>query len=330
MNENKIGRKFKVLSLFDGMSCGQISLDNIGISTSKGNLEYYASEIKPHGIAVTQYNYPNTIQLGDVTKVSFKDGILYSENGEFEVGNFDMVIGGSPCQNFSILCISEKRKGLDGEKSKLFYEYLRILKEVSPEYFFLENVASMKEQDRNELDAYLGVESIKVNSNLVGGVHRNRLYWTNIPHGGINPAPSSWQDYISEGYVNKEKSPCLLEGHSRPTADKLRLTRRYLDKSLIPVVFKSEDHYKELLDHYNRNYKGLSAKEVDAKRHHIDNSIYDGVRILTSEEMERLHGVPEGYTTPVSRNEAASLLGDGWHVPTIERFFINLKEGGTE
>lgn len=120
--------KLKVLSLFDGMSCGQIALNGIGIK----DYTYYASEIKPHAIKVTQKNYPNTIQLGDVTKVKYEDGILYSENGEFEVGDIDLVIGGSPCQNFSAACIKEKRLGLDGEKSKLFYEYLRILEEVNP------------------------------------------------------------------------------------------------------------------------------------------------------------------------------------------------------
>lgn len=310
-------KKLKVLSLFDGMSGGQVALEQLGYSSRLNNLEYYASEIKPYGIESTQHNYPETIQLGDVTKVSFKDGVLYSEKGEFKVGQFDMVIGGSPCQNFSILCLTEKRKGLEGEKSKLFYEFLRILKEVNPKYFFLENVASMKEQDRKELDEYLEVESIKFNSNLIGGAHRNRLYWTNIPQNDIEVTDNKWQDYILDGYVNKEKCPCLLEGHSRPTSDKLRLTRRYLDKSLIPVVFESKEHYEKVIEHYTNNYKGLSAKEVDAIRDGIDNSIYDKVRILSKEEMERLQGFPEGYTSSVSRNQSASLLGDGWHIPTI-------------
>ena len=90
--------KLKVLSLFDGMSGGQLALKELGYSYNENNLEYYASEIKPHGIKATQDNFPNTIQIGDVTKVSFKDGVLYTEKGDFNVGEFDLVIGGSPCQ----------------------------------------------------------------------------------------------------------------------------------------------------------------------------------------------------------------------------------------
>ena len=107
-------KKLTVLSLFDGMSCGQLALEKAGVKIDK----YFASEIKKHGIKVTQENFPNTVQLGDVTKVSYKNGVIYSENGNFEVGKIDLVIGGSPCQNFSIACINEKRKGLEGEKSK--------------------------------------------------------------------------------------------------------------------------------------------------------------------------------------------------------------------
>ena len=115
----------KVLSLFDGMSCGQIALERVGIKVDK----YYASEIKKTAIKVTQHNYPNTIQLGDVTKLSYKNGILYSENGNYNVGKIDLLIGGSPCQNFSIANLVD-RAGLEGTKSKLFYEYLRLLKEI--------------------------------------------------------------------------------------------------------------------------------------------------------------------------------------------------------
>ena len=102
-----------VLSLFDGMSCGQLALERAGIKVDK----YYASEIKKHAIKVTMENYPDTIQLGDVTKIQYKDGILYTENGNFNVGKIDLLIGGSPCQDFSLLKVGGK--GLDGDKSKL-------------------------------------------------------------------------------------------------------------------------------------------------------------------------------------------------------------------
>ena len=164
-----------VLSLFDGMSCGQIALGRSGIKVNK----YYASEIKKHAIKLTMEHYPGTIQIGDVTKVSYKDGVLYTENGNFKVGKIDLLIGGSPCQNFSTASITQL--GLRGEKSKLFYEYLRVLKEVQPTYFLLENV-KMKKESENQLNEYLGVEGLHINSNLVSFQNRPRIYWTNIPN----------------------------------------------------------------------------------------------------------------------------------------------------
>ena len=317
---DKLDEGLVVLSLFDGMSCGQIALEQAGIKVKA----YYASEIKSHGIKVTQDNYPNTIQLGDVTKVSFKDGILSTENGEFEVGNIDIVIGGSPCQNFSIACISEHRKGLDGDKSKLFYEYLRILKEANPKYFLLENVASMDKQSKKELDTYMNIEGTMIDSLNFLPQSRKRLYWTNIDISQYEKKKLKLQDYLDSGYTPKQYSSCLLEGHSRPTSDKLRLTRRHLEKNFIPVVYESKEKYEELIEHYNTYYKGLNAKEVDAIRDNIDNSVYSCVRILSSSEMERLQGVPIRYTKSVSRNEAASLLGDGWTVDVIAHIFKGL------
>lgn len=310
----------KVLSLFDGMSCGRIALEKVGIEVDK----YFSSEIKPHGIKVTQANYPGNIQIGDVTKVSYKDGILYTEKGEFEVGVIDIVIGGSPCQNFSRAMAKENRLGLGGEKSKLFFEYIRILEEVKPKYFLLENV-KMDKESNDELDEYMGVKSWNFNSEKITAGLRNRNYWTNIEFDkSVQRIDVEVTDILEFGYVPYKKSPCLLESHSRPPVDKLRLTRRYFEKKFIPVVFESEEHYNLVLEHYNQHYKGLSAKEVDAIRDDIDNSIYNGVRVLSAREMERLQGVPDGYTDSVSRNEAASLLGDGWTVDIIAHIFKGL------
>lgn len=327
MNKNGI----TVLSLFDGMSCGQIALDKLHINVDK----YYASEIKPHGIAVTQKNYPGTIQLGDITKISYDNGILkvfesrdemvkyYNDDKNinyrsFEIGNIDLLMGGSPCQNFSIACITNKREGLKGDKSTLFYEYLRLLKEVKPKYFLLENVGSMINDERDKISNYLKVHPMRINSKLVSGALRDRYYWTNIEVKN-NPVDKNikFQDILTSGYVNKDKSPCLLESNSRPPSDKLRLTRRYLEKSFIPIVFESKEHYEELIEHYNTYYKGLSAKEVDEIRDTIDNSIYEKVRTLNNTEMERLQTVPEGYTDILNEKQSASLLGDGWTVDVI-------------
>ena len=137
-----------VLSLFDGMSCGQIAFDKLGIRFDGTKNKYFASEIKKHAIKVTKNNYPNTIHIGDVTKVSYKNGTLYTENGEYEVGEIDYLIGGSPCQDFSVAKLNNVKYGLEGDKSKLFYEYLRLLREINPKYFLLENVR-MKEESKN-------------------------------------------------------------------------------------------------------------------------------------------------------------------------------------
>ena len=128
------------------MSCGQIALDKLGIEVD----EYYASEIKDIAINVTKHNYPNTIHIGDVNKLSYKDGVLYTENGDYNVGKIDLVIFGSPCQTFSIAMKTDLRVGLaNKEKSGLFLECYRILKEVNPTYFLMENVARMKQEDKD-------------------------------------------------------------------------------------------------------------------------------------------------------------------------------------
>ena len=177
-----------VLSLFDGMSCGQIALKELGIKVDK----YYASEIDKHAIAQTQKNFPNTIQLGDVTKVNAKD-----------LGHIDLLIGGSPCTNFSFagrrngmntttneeiytldryLELKEQGFQFDGE-SFLFWEYMRILHEVretNPNvFFFLENV-EMGEKWESVLTQAIGIQGVHVNSALVSAQNRRRIYWTNI------------------------------------------------------------------------------------------------------------------------------------------------------
>lgn len=149
-----------VLSLFDGMSCGQIALERAGIKVDT----YYASEIDKHATKVTQHNFPNTIQLGDVTQVKGED-----------LPKIDLLIGGSPCQSFSSF---GDGSGFDG-KSGLFWEYIRILKECKPKYFLLENV-NMKQEWQDIISKELGVKPIAFNSNLVSAQNRDRLYWTNI------------------------------------------------------------------------------------------------------------------------------------------------------
>ena len=157
-----------ILSLFDGMSCGQQALERSGIKVDK----YYASEIDPYAISVTQYNYPDTIQLGDIREIKGKD-----------LPSINLIVGGSPCQGFSFS--QRNRLNFDDPRSKLFFEYVRVLnecREINPDiYFLLENVR-MSNKSKDVITKYMGVEPININSALVSAQSRNRLYWTNIPN----------------------------------------------------------------------------------------------------------------------------------------------------
>lgn len=158
----------KILSLFDGISCGRVALERAGITVET----YYASEIDKYAMSVAQAMYPDTIQIGDVCKIDFTQYI----------GKVDMIIGGSPCQDLSIA--KQNRQGLQGERSRLFWEYIKALTIIKPKYFLLENVASMKSEDRDAITAvlrgiYPETECIMINSALVSAQQRKRYYWTN-------------------------------------------------------------------------------------------------------------------------------------------------------
>lgn len=165
-----------VLSLFDGISCGRIALERTGITVKK----YFASEIDKYAISVALANYPDTIEIGDVTKIFYKNGVLHTENGTFKVPKIDMVIGGSPCQGFSN---AGKKRNFDDPRSRLFYEYVRILEEIKPRYFLLENVV-MKKEWEDIISSAVGVSPFIIDSALVSAANRKRLYWTNICVGG--------------------------------------------------------------------------------------------------------------------------------------------------
>lgn len=152
-----------VLSLFDGMSCGQIALNRIGVKYNN----YFASEIDKYAIDVTQHNYPNTIQLGDVTQIKSKD-----------LPQIDLLIGGSPCQGFSF---AGKKLNFEDERSKLFFDFVRLKNELQPKYFLLENV-KMKQEWQDIISELVKCKPIRINSQLLSASRRDRLYWTNIPN----------------------------------------------------------------------------------------------------------------------------------------------------
>lgn len=166
-----------VLSLFDGMASGMIALQRAGIKVKA----YYASEIDKPAMKVAKHNWPDIIHIGDVTKVFYAEGWLFTENGNFYVGKIDLLIGGSPCQGFSF---AGKQLNFEDPRSKLFFEYVRLREETQCEYFFLENVM-MKQEYQDIISEKLNINPIRINSAVISAGNRKRLYWTNI--NGHNP-----------------------------------------------------------------------------------------------------------------------------------------------
>lgn len=271
-----------ILSLFDGMSCGQIALNRAGIKYDN----YFASEIKPHAIKVTQHNYPNTIQIGDVTKIKAED-----------LPVIDLLIGGSPCQDFSQA--NKERKGLQGEKSSLFFEYVRLLKDLNPKYFLLENV-SMDDYSYQFISETLGTYPVNINSELVSAQLRQRSYWTNIGAESFDlfgnrycmiPQPKDkkimLQDILESGKADRKKSLCIMARYKKSAPIKEKYEKRY-KMGMLQIVYDKEN------------------------------------RLLTTKELERLQTVPEGYVDNVpgiSENMKANLLGDGWTVDVVAHIF---------
>ena len=319
----------KVLSLFDGISCGRLALERADIPVER----YFASEIKKCAIKVAMDNYPDTIQIGDVTKVHYENGILYkncerttieNKNGSETIkwvggekvyeGSIDLLIGGSPCQDFSIASTltpykDREKYGLKGLKSRLFYEYLRLKKECNPKFFLLENV-KMKNTSEKELNKYMGVEGIHINFNLVSFQNRNRIYWTNIPGVKIPEDKNvNFQDfkdtnpeYCKQFKVSKTPSRIRMwnNGVQKGTGSCPNVT----DKNKINCLTRKQDRCPN---------SGLIAYE-------------DFCRYLTRREIELAQTLPEGYTKAISYLQMQDVCGDGWTVDVIAHILRSIPE----
>jgi DNA (cytosine-5)-methyltransferase 3A len=265
----------KVLSLFDGISCGQLALQRAGFAVDA----YYASEIDKNAIKVVQQNFPNTIQLGDITKLNTKD-----------LPDIDLLIGGSPCQGFSFI---GKQMNFEDPRSKLFFEYVRILKEVKPKWFLLENV-KMKKEFAKIISEYIECEPIEINSSLVSAQNRKRLYWTNIP---IQP--------FENKNINFNKYLYRL-GHGYCTED-ISLHQKY------PTLVAQSPATKYRL--VINLEEALKAPKEKLRR---DLTI---TRPITPEECEYLQTLPIGYTDGVSKTQRYKTIGNGWTVDIIAHIF---------
>lgn len=301
-----------VLSLFDGMSCGRIALERAGIKVDN----YYSSEIKPYAIKVANINYPQDKEnrMGDITKIV--DCLLPP---------IDLLIGGSPCQDFS--GANKERLGTDGIKSKLFFEYVRLLKETNPKYFLLENVR-MKKEHQDFVSSIIGCEPIVINSELVAPHLRHRLYWTNIPFTEMPKDKGlKLNDILINGYSDRDKARTLLESDSRPLSTPIKMAHRYFNTGFTTLIFKNKEHYNLIKEHFDKYFKGKTAKEIEELSKNMDLSFYNGLRYMTNREREACQTVPQGYTDRLTQNEAACILGDGWTVDVIAHIFKGLKEG---
>lgn len=278
-----------VLSLFDGISCGRVALERLDIPVSS----YFAAEIKDIAIRCSRDNFPDIQHIGNVLEVKGQN-----------LPKIDLLIGGSPCQDLS--GANREVLGLAGDESKLFFEYVRLLKETKPTYFFLENVGSMDSDEALQITKHLGVSPVQINSSLVSAQLRDRLYWTNIPgfernlfgYGIGQPEDKNikLKDILTSGYADREKARCLLVSDSRPLRTPQKMWHRYADTGFTTLVFDSPD--------------------CDWKK---------GIRYLNQIELERCQTLPEGYTKILKRDDAANVIGDGWTVDVICHIFQGLK-----
>ena len=346
-----------ILSLFDGMSCGQIALNRLGVKYDK----YFASEIDKYAMQITKQNYPDTIHIGDVTAIKAA-----------ELPKIDLLMGGSPCQGFSF---AGSQLAFDDPRSKLFFEFVRLLKELKPKYFLLENVR-MKKEYLDIITEHLGVEPILINSALVSAQNRQRYYWTNIP-GIAQPKDKGivLKDILEKGFNSeKDKSYCLDANYYKGSS-----VENYIKKSRRQMVFESPKQvgiatdingYDIIKRVYSENGKSPTlttmggghrepkvmidktkpnqinpSKKAGGKQPYMQDRVFAeqgkahaltatfanrtnvGLtkdttqdvywRKLTPLECERLQTVPDNYTQGVSNTQRYKMLGNGWTVDVI-------------
>jgi DNA (cytosine-5)-methyltransferase 3A len=291
-----------VLSLFDGISCGQIALNRAGIEYNK----YFASEIDKHAITVTQHHYPNTIQLGSIVGLDTKT-----------LPKIDLVIGGSPCQSFSR---SGDNSGFDG-KSGLFWEYIRVLNEVKPKYFLLENVVMKKEWEKIITDT-IGFEPTMIDSKFFSAQKRQRLYWTNIP----------FDKNIEDRNIN------ILD-ILKPIGDECTINNNPVVLEINEGIFKIKNGTKiGYLFAKNGDCVNLEFPKSKNRRGRVSNGktntlntacnygviVNNIMRELNILEYERLQTLPDNYTSLVSLNQRKKMIGNGWTVDVISHIFKGL------
>jgi len=320
----------RVLSLFDGISCARVALERVGIEVET----YYASEIDKHAIAVSTKNYPDIVQLGSVVGLTPPD-------------NIDLLIGGSPCQDLSIA--KKDRKGLDGDRSGLFWEYVRIKDECKPTYFILENVASMSKKDRDLITITLGVQPVLFNASLVSAQCRKRLFWTNLKFDLPEDRGILLKDILQPDCEVEERNYDMSSFHKTPQTDRNdtkklgyigefdhQAKRVYDDKGKLPAlnvvcnsmvkvghIGNSDSQGNRVYDPSGKsctlsaNGGGLGAKT----------GLYqttDRIRKLTPIECERLQSLPDNYTEGIAKTNRYKCLGNAFNVDVVAHILSHI------
>lgn len=294
-----------VLSLCDGMSCGQIALKELGIVPE----HYYASEIEPNAIKVTQYNFPNTIQLGDVTKIT--------EDFLKTLPKIDLVMFGSPCRSLSTATAGHKgyNDGLKGV-SGLFYTCNNILEYIKQHnnpnvYFFVENVNSTKKADIAEMSKLLGVEPQLINSAVFSAQDRKRLYWTNIPVAAMPETCTAVLNDIIDTDVNEKyyyTVPHEYHGDDKRVCATLGINGHDLIKRV-----------------YNTAYKSPTLTSCRGGNTQVKVYINGRCRKLTPVEYRRLQTIPDWYKTDnIAHGQVYNICGDGWTIAVVKHIFKGL------
>ena len=283
-----------VLSLFDGMSCGRIALERAGIEVDN----YYSSEIDKYAIQIAKKNYPDTQHIGSVVDVKASD-----------LPKIDLLIGGSPCQGFSF---AGKQLNFEDERSKLFFEFVRLLKECKPKYFLLENV-KMKKEYQDVITRYLGVEPILINSSLVSAQHRERLYWTNIPNVG---QPEDKGILLRDILEDVEYKNYISNVELALSINNIQNIKK--GTSGLSWFFEQQTYTKK------SKTRALKSSEGSGNIPKVLNDNATMYRKLTPLECERLQTAPDNYTNGVSNSQRYKMLGNGWTIDVIAHIFKGL------
>ena len=307
----------KVLSLFDGISCGRVALERAGINVER----YVAYEIEENAIKIAKKNYPDTEEMGDVFKGDFT-----------QYNDFDLLIGGSPCTYWSIAQNPIDREVTNsGLGWDLFSQYIRALKESGIPYFLYENNYGMDDKIKEEITKAFSeifgyqIKPMKINSALVSAQRRNRLYWTNIPCNGDNFLPEDknikLQDILDYGYADRPKALCVLKSYARFTGTESYLCRRYLGRSFGQAAFSTKEDRDILCNLFKEDpyFDKDTPIETDPTKRRI--------RQLNVNEVERLQTLPDNYTQcdDISDPKRIETIGNGWTVDVITHILNGFK-----